>query len=52
MVVAGSTIGMMLVNAPAVWLGGAAASRLPLTWIRMAAAAAFAVTGLWVLVWG
>jgi putative Ca2+/H+ antiporter (TMEM165/GDT1 family) len=52
MVVAGSTIGMMLVNAPAVWLGEATAARLPLTWIRMAAAAAFAVTGLWVLVWG
>jgi len=52
MVVAGSTIGMMLVNAPAVWLGEATAARLPLTRIRMAAAAAFAMTGLWVLLWG
>jgi putative Ca2+/H+ antiporter (TMEM165/GDT1 family) len=52
LVVAGSTVGMMLVNGPAVWLGEAAASRLPLKYIRMAAAAAFAATGLWVLIAG
>jgi putative Ca2+/H+ antiporter (TMEM165/GDT1 family) len=49
MIVAGSTLGMMLVNGPAVLLGEAAAKRLPLKYIRMAAAAAFAATGLWVL---
>ena len=49
LVVAGSTVGMMLVNGPAVWLGEATARRLPLKYIRMAAAAAFAGTGLWVL---
>jgi len=52
LVVAGSTIGMMLVNGPAVWLGEAAAERLPLRYIRMAAAAAFAATGIWVLLAG
>ncbi len=52
LVVAGSTIGMMLVNGPAVWLGEATAARLPLKYIRMAAAAAFAATGLWVLLVG
>ncbi|ADK99500.1 protein of unknown function UPF0016 [Brevundimonas subvibrioides ATCC 15264] len=52
LVVAGSTVGMMLVNGPAVWLGEATAKRLPLKYIRMAAAAAFAATGLWVLVAG
>ena len=51
-VVAGSTLGMMIANAPAVFLGQAAADRLPLKWIRMAAAAAFAATGLWVLIAG
>lgn len=51
-VVAGSTLGMMLVNGPAVLLGEAAAARLPLKWIRMAAAAGFAATGLWVLLAG
>ena len=49
LVVAGSTLGMMLVNGPAVLLGEATANRLPLKYIRMAAAAAFAGTGLWVL---
>ena len=52
LVVAGSTVGMMLVNGPAVWLGEATARRLPLRYIRMAAAAAFAATGGWVLVAG
>ncbi|QQQ18033.1 TMEM165/GDT1 family protein [Brevundimonas vitis] len=51
-VVAGSTLGMMLVNGPAVLLGEAAAARLPLKWIRIAAAAGFAATGLWVLLAG
>ena len=49
LVVAGSTLGMMLVNAPAVLLGEATARRLPLKYIRMAAAIAFAATGFWVL---
>lgn len=52
LVVAGSTLGMMLVNGPAVLLGQASAERLPLKWIRIAAAIAFAATGLWVLVTG
>ena len=52
LVVAGSTLGMMLVNGPAVMLGEAAAKRLPLKWIRIAAAAGFAVTGVWVLLQG
>ncbi len=52
LVVAGSTLGMMLVNTPAVLVGEAAAARLPLKWIRLAAAAGFAATGLWVLVAG
>ena len=49
LVVAGSTLGMMLVNGPAVLLGETAAKRLPLRWIRLAAAAGFAATGLWIL---
>ena len=49
LVVAGSTLGMMLVNGPAVLLGETAAKKLPLKWIRLAAAAGFAATGLWIL---
>ena len=52
LVVAGSTLGMMLVNGPAVLLGETAATRLPLAWIRLAAAAGFAATGVWILVSG
>jgi len=50
LVVAGSTLGMLLVNGPAVLLGEVAATRLPLKWIRLVAALGFAATGLWVLV--
>ncbi|MBJ7317691.1 MAG: TMEM165/GDT1 family protein [Alphaproteobacteria bacterium] len=49
LVVAGSTLGMMLVNGPAVLLGETAAKKLPLKWIRLAAAVGFAATGLWIL---
>ena len=52
LVVAGSTLGMMLVNGPAVLAGEAAARKLPLKWIRLAAALGFAATGVWVLVSG
>ncbi|HYF23327.1 MAG TPA: TMEM165/GDT1 family protein [Caulobacteraceae bacterium] len=48
-VTAGTTLGMMLANAPAVLIGEAAATRLPLKWIRYAAAAGFAGVGLWIL---
>ncbi len=51
-VVAGSTLGMMIANAPAVFLGQAMADRLPLDWIRRAAAVAFAAIGLWILIAG
>ena len=51
-VAAGTTVGMMLANVPAVFLSQAAATRLPLKYIRWAAAASFAAIGLWVLVAG
>ena len=49
LVTLGTTLGMMLANTPAVFLGEKAATRLPLTWIRIAAALGFALTGLAVL---
>jgi Ca2+/H+ antiporter, TMEM165/GDT1 family len=48
-VVVGTTLGMLLANVPVVLLGGAAASRLPLKFIRVAAAAIFVVLGIAVL---
>jgi putative Ca2+/H+ antiporter (TMEM165/GDT1 family) len=51
-VVAGSTVGMMIANVPAVLVGEAASTRLPLTWIRRGAAACFAAIGVWILLFG
>lgn len=52
LVAAGTTLGMMLANAPAVLIGEAAATKLPLKLIRLVAAASFAAIGLWILVAG
>jgi Ca2+/H+ antiporter, TMEM165/GDT1 family len=52
LVAAGTTLGMMAANGPAVLIGEAAAGRLPLTAIRWAAAAAFAGIGVWILAFG
>jgi len=52
LVAAGTTVGMMLANSPAVWLGETMATRLPMKYIRWAAAATFAGIGLWILVAG
>jgi putative Ca2+/H+ antiporter (TMEM165/GDT1 family) len=49
-VAAGTTLGMMIANTPAVLIGEAAATRLPLKSIRWAAAASFAAIGVWILV--
>jgi putative Ca2+/H+ antiporter (TMEM165/GDT1 family) len=51
-VAAGTTLGMMVANVPAVFFSQAAADRLPLKYIRWAAAACFAAIGVWVLIAG
>jgi putative Ca2+/H+ antiporter (TMEM165/GDT1 family) len=48
LVTAGTTLGMMLANAPAVFAGNFVALRLPLKAIRLAAAALFIVLGAFV----
>lgn len=47
-VVAGSTLGMLLANVPMVLLGQHAAPRIPLRYVRWAAAAVFAAIALWI----
>ena len=42
----GTSLGLLLVNVPAVVLGEGAARRLPMTWIRRAAAASFVGLGI------
>ncbi|MFQ3217580.1 TMEM165/GDT1 family protein [Paraperlucidibaca sp.] len=48
-VVLGTTVGMLLANAPAVLLGNKFASSLPITWIHRVVAAIFAIMGLGIL---
>ena len=49
-VVAGTTLGMMIANVPAVLVGERLARRLPMRAIRMVAAASFAAIGVFALV--
>jgi putative Ca2+/H+ antiporter (TMEM165/GDT1 family) len=49
-VVIGTTLGMLVVNVPTVFIGRAAADRIPFRAVRIAAAALFAVLGLWILI--
>ncbi len=51
-VITGTTIGMLLANVPVVLLGARFAHKLPLQAARWAAAALFAVMGLWVAWFG
>ncbi len=48
-VVAGGTLGILLVTTPALWLGHRFAGRLPLRLLRRVAALLFAAIGAWLL---
>lgn len=45
----GTTLGMMIANVPAIFLGNELVKRVPLTAVRMIAAALFLVIGIWLL---
>jgi putative Ca2+/H+ antiporter (TMEM165/GDT1 family) len=49
-VATGTTIGMMIANVPAVFLGHELLARVPLRLVRFVTAGLFAVLGLWLLV--
>lgn len=51
-VVAGTTLGMMIANVPAVYLGERLANRIPARLVRSVAAAVFAVIGITTLLGG
>jgi putative Ca2+/H+ antiporter (TMEM165/GDT1 family) len=51
-VVMGTTLGMLIANAPAVWLGEALAHRVNMTWMRRIAALLFVLLGVLTLVAG
>jgi len=48
-VLTGSVLGVILANAPAIWLGHRFAHRLPMRTVRLTAAALFALIGIWML---
>jgi Ca2+/H+ antiporter, TMEM165/GDT1 family len=48
-VTAGTTLGMMLANAPALWLGDALLKRVPIAWVHRIAAVVFLSLGVAVL---
>jgi Ca2+/H+ antiporter, TMEM165/GDT1 family len=49
LVTIGTTLGMMLANVPAVFLGEACVRIVPLKYVRIGAAIVFALIGVWVL---
>jgi putative Ca2+/H+ antiporter (TMEM165/GDT1 family) len=48
-VTVGTTLGMMMANAPAVYLGNELVKRIPLRIVHMIAAALFLIIGVWLL---
>ena len=50
-VTVGTTLGMMLANAPAVWLGQKFTKRMPIKWVHGVAALTFIVIGVATLLW-
>ena len=51
-VTVGTTVGMMLANAPAVWIGQKFTQRMPIKWVHAVAAVTFIAIGVATLVWG
>lgn len=50
-VTVGTTLGMMLANAPAVWLGQKFTKRMPIKWVHAVAAVTFIAIGIATLIW-
>jgi len=47
----GTTLGMMLANAPAVWVGQKFTQHIPIKWVHLVAAISFLIVGVATLVW-
>lgn len=48
----GTTLGMMLANVPAVWIGQKFTHRMPIRWVHAIAAVTFIAIGAATLIWG
>jgi putative Ca2+/H+ antiporter (TMEM165/GDT1 family) len=51
-VTVGTTLGMMLANAPAVWIGQKFTKRMPIKWVHAVAAVTFIAIGIATRIWG
>jgi putative Ca2+/H+ antiporter (TMEM165/GDT1 family) len=51
-VTVGTTLGRMLANAPAVWIGQKFTKRMPIKWVHAVAAVTFIAIGIATLIWG
>ncbi len=51
LVTIGTTLGMMLANAPAVWIGQKFTQRMPIKWVHAVAAITFIAIGVATLAW-
>lgn len=51
-VTVGTTLGMMLANVPAVWIGQKFTQKMPIKWVHAIAAITFIGIGLTALIWG
>ena len=52
LVTTGTTLGMMLANVPAVWIGQKFTKRMPIKWVHAVAALTFISIGIVTLSWG
>lgn len=47
-IVAGTTLGMLIADVPAVWIGDKLSEKIPVKWVRVASAALFIIIGVFV----
>lgn len=47
-IVAGTTLGMLIADVPAVWIGDKLSEKIPVKWVRLISAALFVIIGIFV----
>ena len=47
-IVAGTTLGMLIADVPAVWIGDKLSEKIPVKWVRLISATLFVIIGIFV----
>ncbi len=47
-IVAGTTLGMLIADVPAVWIGDKLSEKIPVKWVRLISAVLFVIIGIFV----